>query len=200
MPSAVRHALPGHTDALVATLTEAFRSDPLQRHLFPDPDDPDRAREAGVASLMRAEVETHIPHGHLYAIGEGETVHAAALWTPPGVMADDEKLAEAVTAHADGETMAGAVEHFLAMFGARPTTPHFYLAVIGASDAARGRGHGSRLLQRVLDVCDAEGLPAALESTNPRNVSLYERHGFEVTAEVRFAPDVVVRPMTRQPR
>lgn len=200
MSSDVRHALPADAAALVATLTEAFLADPLQRHLFPDLHDADLASETGVAALMHAEVETHLTHGHVYAIGDGADVHAAALWTPPGVMADDELLAEAVAAHADEATMAEAIGHFLAMFEARPTSPHFYLAVIGAGDAARGRGLGSKLLARVLDVCDREGLPAALESSNPRNVSLYERHGFEVTAEVAFAPDVVVRPMTRMPR
>ena len=32
-----------------------------------------------------------------------------------------------------------------------------------------------------LDIVDRDHLPAYLDSTNPRNVSFYQRHGFEVT-------------------
>ena len=39
------------------------------------------------------------------------------------------------------------------------------------------------LLEPGLARADAEGLPCYLESSNPLNVGLYERHGFEVTRE-----------------
>ena len=51
---------------------------------------------------------------------------------------------------------------------------------------------GARLLEHVLGNCDDTRLRAHLESSNPRNISLYERHGFEITAEVEFAPGVIV--------
>jgi GNAT superfamily N-acetyltransferase len=56
--------------------------------------------------------------------------------------------------------------------------PHWYLEALGALPEARGTGVGGRVLQPVLDRCDHEGLPAYLESSNPRNWSFYERHGF----------------------
>ncbi len=33
--------------------------------------------------------------------------------------------------------------------------------------------------------CDADGLIAYLESSNPRNISLYERHGFEIMGKIQ---------------
>jgi ribosomal protein S18 acetylase RimI-like enzyme len=43
---------------------------------------------------------------------------------------------------------------------------------------------GGELLTTSLRVVDADHLPAYLESSNPRNITLYERHGFEVTREI----------------
>ena len=53
----------------------------------------------------------------------------------------------------------------------------------------------------MLDVCDTEGLPCVLVSTNPRNLPFYERLGFQVDGEVP-TPDgaAVMRPMHRAPR
>ena len=35
-------------------------------------------------------------------------------------------------------------------------------------------------MQPVLERCDADGIPAYLESTKERNVGFYEQHGFAV--------------------
>lgn len=51
----------------------------------------------------------------------------------------------------------------------------------------------------MLRVIDADGMPASLVSTNPRNVPFYERLGFRVDAEVS-TPDgaAVMRAMHRR--
>jgi ribosomal protein S18 acetylase RimI-like enzyme len=48
--------------------------------------------------------------------------------------------------------------------------------------------------------CDQEGVLAYLESSNPRNISLYEAHGFEVMGEIQVGAAPLVTPMLRQPR
>ena len=45
-----------------------------------------------------------------------------------------------------------------------------------------------------------EGALAYLESSNPRNISLYERHGFEVMGEIQVGAGPLMTPMLRQPR
>ena len=82
---------------------------------------------------------------------------------------------------------------------ARPLTPHWYLAFIGTRVIDRGRGLASALIAAVTSRCDAEGLPAYLESSNLANVLLYERHGFRVTGEVVIPDGSVIPLMWRDP-
>jgi ribosomal protein S18 acetylase RimI-like enzyme len=63
--------------------------------------------------------------------------------------------------------------------------PHWYLGYLGARHDHQGQGLGSQLLREVLTHADAEATPAYLESSNERNLSLYERHGFRVVGELR---------------
>jgi ribosomal protein S18 acetylase RimI-like enzyme len=39
-------------------------------------------------------------------------------------------------------------------------------------------------MTEALKAVDRNGLIAYLESSNPKNISLYQRHGFEVTSEI----------------
>jgi ribosomal protein S18 acetylase RimI-like enzyme len=70
-----------------------------------------------------------------------------------------------------------------------PREPHYYLQSIGARQDCQGQGVGSALLKQVTPLCDADQLPAYLESSNAANVALYERHGFEVVNEERIGDD-----------
>ena len=69
------------------------------------------------------------------------------------------------------------------------TEPHFYLMSIGVDPRFQGQGLGSALLAATLSKIDAKRLPAYLESSSPKNVPLYRRHGFEVTQEFRPTED-----------
>jgi ribosomal protein S18 acetylase RimI-like enzyme len=42
------------------------------------------------------------------------------------------------------------------------------------------------MLRAVLDEADKTGTPAYLESSNERNLSLYERHGFKVVEAMKL--------------
>jgi ribosomal protein S18 acetylase RimI-like enzyme len=81
-----------------------------------------------------------------------------------------------------------------------PHEPHWYLPMIGVDPIQQGRGFGSVLLQHALAVCDRDGMPAYLESSNPKNVPLYQRHGFEVTGTVQAGSSPTIFPMLRRPR
>lgn len=192
--TATRHALPGDHPAMQRALAEAFSSDPLVSWLFPGADG--RADATAIAAFMTAEVASHQAHGHAYVVDD----RAAALWAPPGASVDQSAVTEVMVEHVEPSRLESSAETFIQMFEYHPEDPHFYLSMIGARDDSRGKGLGSVLLSRVLDVCDTEGLLAHLESSNGRNVGLYERHGFDIVAELEFAPGVVVRPMTRRPR
>lgn len=78
-----------------------------------------------------------------------------------------------------------------------PEEPHWYLAIVGVDAAHQGQGLGAKLLQAALGRCDREGLIAYLESSNPANIPLYERHGFRVIGEIREGNAPVITPMLR---
>jgi ribosomal protein S18 acetylase RimI-like enzyme len=81
-----------------------------------------------------------------------------------------------------------------------PEEPHWYLPIIGVEPNAQGRGLGGALLRHAVARCDRENLIAYLESSNPRNITLYERHGFERMGEIKVGKGPLVTPMLRQPR
>merc|ERR1712023_192573 len=53
-----------------------------------------------------------------------------------------------------------------------------HLQVLGTGDNFRGKGLGSQCIKAGLERADKRGVPCYLESSNPRNVPFYERHGF----------------------
>jgi ribosomal protein S18 acetylase RimI-like enzyme len=81
-----------------------------------------------------------------------------------------------------------------------PVKPHWYLPLIGVDPLAQGRGYGSALLRDALELIDREGQAAYLESTNPVNLPLYQRHGFEVVGIIRVGDAPPVIPMMRPAR
>ena len=83
---------------------------------------------------------------------------------------------------------------------ARPQQPHWYLPSLGVDPAHQGQGVGGALLRAALERCDREGAASYLESSSPRNVPLYERHGFEVQGEIRYGSSPPVIPMLRSAR
>jgi ribosomal protein S18 acetylase RimI-like enzyme len=77
---------------------------------------------------------------------------------------------------------------------------HWYLVAIGTRPEAQGGGRGGALLTHTLALADAHGEPAYLEASSRRSRSLYERHGFEVMAELQVADSPPLWPMWRDPR
>ncbi len=81
-----------------------------------------------------------------------------------------------------------------------PHDPHWYLNVISTVPQRQGQGLGGRTLEPVLAICDTDAIPAYLESSNPRNMTLYRRHGFDQTGEITLPDGPSLYPMWRDPR
>lgn len=122
---------------------------------------------------------------------------AAAIWEPPTTMlaaapdaaalAFSTGLGRAVLAAISGGAEAAALraQAIRPAMAGRPADPHWYLSFIGTRPEWRGVGAASRLLAAVTELCDAGGQLAYLESSNPANVPLYQRHGFKVRVMTR---------------
>jgi L-amino acid N-acyltransferase YncA len=56
------------------------------------------------------------------------------------------------------------------------------------------------LIEHALIQCDRDQKLAYLESSNPKNISLHERHGFELLGTIRVGASPPICPMLRKPR
>jgi ribosomal protein S18 acetylase RimI-like enzyme len=81
-----------------------------------------------------------------------------------------------------------------------PKEPHWYLPLIGIDPAHQGKGLGGTLMRHATDICDRDGVLAYLESSNLRNVPLYQRHGFEILGTIQAGQSPTITPMLRKPR
>jgi hypothetical protein len=55
-------------------------------------------------------------------------------------------------------------------------------------------------MTHALERIDRDRLPAYLESSNPRNISLYRRHGFEELGTIQVGSSPPIVPMLRHAR
>jgi ribosomal protein S18 acetylase RimI-like enzyme len=180
---AVRPATRFDVGAVADVLTDAFATDPVLSWLLPPTLRNQRKR---LHRLWRLVAAGYVEHGKNVYLTEDGT--GAAVWAPPGTWASttSEVLSQLVPyVTIFGRAMGKATRLSTAMIGHHPTSPkHWYLYAIGTHTAAQGRGVGSALLRDRLDELDQRGEPAYLESSNIRNVPLYQRHGFEVVEEI----------------
>jgi ribosomal protein S18 acetylase RimI-like enzyme len=124
----------------------------------------------------------------------------ASRWLPPGVTSDEEVLGtlfERTAPAAIQQDLAGVFEQ---MSSFHPHEPHWYLPLIGVDPARQGQQLGDKLMVHALARCDADRLSAYLESSNPRNLSFYQRHGFEILGKIQVGSSPTIMPMLRKPR
>lgn len=176
---AVRKAGSDDAATLVDVLARAFDDDPVINWFVRQ--DADRA--SGLRRFFEVAVEQlTLPLGEVYTTAEPG---GAALWAPPGAWELDpddlDPLLPDLTAAFGEARLERSLEGMAAMDAVHPDEPHFYLLLLGVAPDRQNRGIGGALLQAVLRRCDEQGVPAYLEATSPRNVALYERHGFVVT-------------------
>lgn len=190
---AVHVAEPSEEDAVINTLLLAFATDPCTRYVYPTP--------AAYCGAFRRFAEAMgggaTRNGAAWMADDGA---AAALWLPPGVQSDSGAIGALIDAFTPPERLPvlGQVVEGMAQF--HPQTPHWYLAMLGVDPVRQGRGLGSALLEAGLARVDAEGALAYLESSNPKNVPLYERFGFEVIGLVQPEDFPPLIPMLRPAR
>ena len=127
-------------------------------------------------------------------------MQGVALWLPPGTTPDEERFIGFLQETADKNSLEEGFRVFESMDTYHPTEPYWYLPLIGVDPIHQGIGIGAALMNHALQRCDREQLPAYLESTNPKNIPLYERHGFEVMGKIKFGKCPVVTPMFRAAR
>ena len=189
----VKTVTPADEAPAIHAIMLAFAADPMTRWCWPDP----HVYVTLMPNFARAFAGAGFARGGAFCT-EGHT--GAALWLPPGTEPDDATMGsifETTISPTIRSDMLGVIDR---MGKHHPREPHWYLPLIGVDPAHQGKGHGDALMRHALQRIDGEHAPAYLESTNPRNISLYERHGFEqlTTIQVGSSPPAV--PMLRKAR
>jgi GNAT superfamily N-acetyltransferase len=177
----------------LAVLTLAFGGDPPCRWAWPDPQ---QYLEA-FPRFARAFGGGAIGHGTAFYY---EGFSGVALWLPPGAAPDEESLVKMIEDTVTDERKGAMFSMFEQMDALHPLEAHWHLPLIGVDPAHQGKGIGSALLSHILNVCDDQNVPAYLEATSPRNVPLYERHGFEAVGSIQVADSPQIIAMLRKPR
>ena len=177
-------------DHAIATLVLAFGADPVARWMYEDP----HQYLLHIPRLFRALGTSSFDAGAAQRTNNGLGV---ALWLPPGVHGDIGPLEAVIADSMVEKKQAEVATVFERTENYRPAEPHWYLSLIGVEALHRNKGCGAALLQNGLRRCDQEHLPAYLWSSNPLNISLYERHGFEISGTIQVGSSPSIFPMLR---
>ena len=161
-------------DALVL----AFTADPVIRWLYPEA----HQYLTHFPEFLAAFGGKAFAENTVWRLGE---FSAVALWLPPSVDLDGDAVVALFTETVAPEQHEDAFSVLGQMDDAHPRFPHWYLAWFGVDGAIQGRGFGGELMKRCLRIVDEDHLPTYLNTSNPRNISFYERPGFEVPGEAQ---------------
>lgn len=185
----VVHCLPEHIEPLAQLLAKAFLQDPLYEYAFPE-------RESR-ASLSCWEMRGLLRYGLRF----GEVIAPAsmvgcAVWLPPGQTDFTEVRMAEVGMLGLGKHIGQEAEKRLGQFNEVTEvvhrrlvpSPHWYLLVLGIDPVFQGEGLGGGLVLPMLARADVTRHSIYLETTNPRNLPFYQKHGFEPRFHERLGP------------
>ncbi|WP_064681767.1 GNAT family N-acetyltransferase [Rhizobium bangladeshense] len=180
-------------DLAVETVVLAFAADPMARWTWP------HAHQylAAMPRMIRAFASSAFSNGSAFSI---DSYAGTALWLPPGVHSDEERLGEVLESSVAPSLAPETTAIFEQMATYHPKEPHWYLPLIGVDPAHQGKGHGDALMEYALARCDRDHAPAYLESSNPRNIPFYRRYGFEPLGAIQVGSSPTLVPMLRGSR
>ena len=172
-----RVASPQDSADVVEILISAFYDDPAWSWAFPDASK--RAEQHRRWWGLFVDGAVRFPWVWLT---EGNT--ATSVWIPPNeteFSQEQEAAIEPLLVEILGPGASRVLQAVEMFDQAHPRgVPHFYLSLLATGKEHRGHAYGLRLMAENLRQIDDAGMPSYLEATNPVNVPLYMRYGFEV--------------------
>ncbi|AOS61681.1 GNAT family N-acetyltransferase [Actinoalloteichus hymeniacidonis] len=180
----IRLAAVADLDPAARVLAGAFETYPWTRWALPEDGYLARLEEAQRLYLAHA-----LEHGIVLV---DEPVRAVAAFLPPGAPAPTERIQQRV-ADLHGSRLTALTGLSL------PEAPagSWTLETVGVEVAHQGAGLGTAVISEGLALVDKRGDPIALETSDERNVSLYQRLGFTTTATTRIPDGPIVYSMNR---
>ncbi|MDH6460081.1 hypothetical protein M2302_000232 [Micromonospora sp. A200] len=164
-------ATPEDRERIISSLVAAFTKDPVLRYLFPDEATYPRYAAAFFGHLF----DKRVSRETIWTIERGASV---AIWEPPASQSewpDDDLVAQL-----PADALARVHAYDEAVHAALPAAPYWYLGVLGTHPQNAGRRWGHAVMTAGLLRAAADDLPAILETSNPDNIEVYGRAGWEV--------------------
>lgn len=196
----IRDVAPIDTAEIASVLAEAMGDQPVARWIMPVTE----TRHRAAPGYFEIYAEHAIKYGEVYATVDPDDgkVSGVALWFPftsliPSPSDYDQRLKEAVDGGSSAYDRARELDALLEAH--HPMDAHHYLAFLAVRPDRQNHGIGGALLDRHHARLDAAGIPAYLESNEPRNRELYLRHGYVVRSEIRLPDGPPIWPMWRAP-
>ena len=175
----------------VNLLLLAFSNDPFQRYLMPNPSTYLRNSAIWFNNAASQSIS-------LNAMMGTDDYSCIALWFPPNHTIEYEVL-DATLKELPSDSQQDIFQYFREFDENKPKDV-WYLEYLGVDPNKHSLGLGSLLLKNSLNKIDDLHQPAYLESSNPRNMSLYERHGFETLTKIQFGEGPLMHTMYREAR
>ena len=177
---------------VLSTVLMGFSADPFVRWICPEAGNYMKFIGA-IDAYGRKAVDTNTA----YVV---EDFKGTALWLPPNIEADEEAFVKEIEQNVLIEKQESLFKVLEELEKYHPDAPCWYLPIIAVDPHYQNNGIGSLLMKHALEKVDSDGLPAYLESSNPRNMSLYRRYGFETIGQIKVGDVPPLHPMIRDVR
>lgn len=171
---------------------------------------PDRSKRAKMMhTLLGALLRDAFRMGNVWIARDGQRLLGTAVWYAPGDHPIPALRGIRMLPHMSSLLRYGlGMVRGLAKMGTNqlahfPAEPCWYLAALGVTPDAQGKGVGSQLMRHVLRDIDEVHQPAYLETGEKINLRFYQRVGFDVresSVQLAPAPGPTCWTMWREPR
>ena len=187
----IRKLDPSQLETASNALIIGFSSDPFQRWLMPDPTIYYKNFKKWTDNACKQSFLTEGVYGD-------ENNYGTAVWFPPGFDIDFTHISETYK-----DIPKDRIEEAFKIFeelGENRVNDAWYLEYLAVDPSKQGLGLGSLILKESLKIIDELGEAAYLESSNPKNMSLYERFGFRFLKKIQVGSSPQLNTMFRQPK
>ncbi len=175
----VTQAIPADRARVVETVAAAFVADPAFRFFFPD----DATYDSQASTFAGYLFDRRVRLGTVWVVEGGASV---AMWDAPSTVEDEATSPLELVLPTD--VMRRLDTYHGTISAALPTAPGWYLGILATHPDHAGRRWGRSVMAPGLDRARTAGLPAYLETTNPHNLDLYRRAGWEALDTVMVGP------------
>lgn len=172
----------------IELLKQGFENEPTYRWCLRA--DEQSGYEDRLIHCMKADYQYHFQYGFIHGAYIKDKLMGAAFMQPPNMSEIGASFPwiEIIVEKCGEETLK-RFEKYMSEIGGVKFEQHSHkVSLIAVDESCRGRGIGTRLLTWVDEIVHADpiSMGAQLETSNPDNVRLYERNGYQVMQEKNF--------------